>query len=224
MTSVDDRLRAGLKHEIPAQPQVHALCDRVIERAHRRRARRRLTLAAAAAAVLAVAGAAAARPWADDDIGHSPPASQHHEIVIPSPQSTTQKLEGRWEIRSAVTRSRLADTLKAAGLGQWVDEVRAELPQDQKWSIRMQDGYLIAEFADNGVFELLDRRLAQLEGHRMVLEFDDGTPGESVYRWQRSGDMLRFTLVRTTDPDRDRIPGEVYQRALYTTVPFHRVR
>jgi hypothetical protein len=224
MTSVDDRLRAGLKHELPAQPRVHTVCDHVIERAHRRRARRRLTLAAAAAAVLTLAGAATARPWADDDIGHPPPASQRHEIVIPSPQSTTQKLEGRWEIRSAGTRSRLADTLSAAGLGPWVDEVRAALPRDLTWSVRMQDGYLIAEFADNGAWGLLDRRLARLEGHRMVLAFDDGTPGESVYRWHRSGDTLTFTLLRTTDPDRGRVPGEVYQRALYTTAPFHRVR
>jgi hypothetical protein len=224
MTSVDDRLRAGLKHEIPVQPRVHTVCDQVVERAHRRRTRGRLTLAAVAAAVLAVAGAATAHPWADGDIGHPPPASQRDEIVIPSPQSTTQRLEGRWEIRSAVAPSRLADTLSAAGLGQWADEVRTALPQDLTWSVRMQDGYLIAEFVDDGAWNLLDRRLARLEGHRMVLAFDDGTRGESVYRWHRSGDTLRFTLLRTTDPERDGIPGEVYQRALYTTAPFHRVR
>jgi hypothetical protein len=87
----------------------------------------------------------------------------------------------------------------------------------------MQDGYLLADFVDNGALDLLDRHLARLEGHRMVLAFDDGRRGESVYHWHRSGDTLRFTFLRTTDPTHDGIPAEVYQRALYTTAPFHHV-
>jgi hypothetical protein len=228
MTSVDDRIRAGLNAELPAQTGVHAVCDRVVDQAYRRKARRRLAAVAASAVVVAAAAGVAFDRGLGDQRNTDParPDVDRNQIVIPSPQSTTQRLEGTWVSTGWVRWSEMAATVESAGLGQWLDELHTAIPAQRiRLELRFDKGYFISSVSDpTGSARLGDRQLARVGNSRIVMHFDEGTPGRTTYRWTRSGDTLHLDLVGTTQGFRDHMPAQVYQRALYTTVAFHHLR
>lgn len=210
--SLDERLRDAYRADDGWAPGASLV---TIRAEARRRGRRRGLIAAAAAVVLA-AGLGVAVSRAGDDPTPAPPAPAVTE-------GAASAVEGQWS-SAPLTRARVRVTLAEAGLGSWTDEFLAEIPasRDARLELRVEAGSLDLALMRPGRPEvLLDREYWQAERDRLVLTPMSGV-GASHHTWEVDGDRLVLTFVSTSEPVTRGIPGEVYQRVLYTAVPFTR--
>lgn len=218
--SIDDRLRSA--YSAPVEHwDVNAALDRVAVAESAQRTRRRIagvTLAGAAASLVALLWGLAGP---DSDRGLAP-------IDTPTSPSTTAVVElvpalgGLWET-GPVSRADLRASLTGTGLARHLPAMLAELP---KHPIR-----LTLEIEGNRV--RLTVRGAGQPGEGIVIDeetvvsaesdqfsmqpFD---PGENTYRWRIDGSGLHLQFLETTEDFTSGVPGEAWQRLLYTSAPF----
>ncbi len=129
-------------------------------------------------------------------------------------------LEGSWQT-TTVSLEDLEATIRANGLGQWVEDFRANAPftDDLVLTLTIENGAwdLYGE-TSTGVGVPIDYNAEyEIDGDTVVFEHSDGT---NTHRWSVDGDTLTFEYVGTTLPPYQGIPNEVYQRALYMTAEF----
>jgi hypothetical protein len=87
--------------------------------------------------------------------------------------------------------------------------------------LRVQAGQWTAYRASgSGTPTVNDRGTYTIDGNTLLYRPNAG--GLNTYRWSVTGDQLTLIFLSTTEPDYEGIPNDVFQRAFYTTVAFHR--
>jgi hypothetical protein len=173
----------------------------------------------AAAATLAAAALVGCGSDGRDGQAGPTPAPAPAQSAVPSPGST---VEGTWTTQP-FGRTAITATLTAAGLGQHADQFFKidQTPDDLVISLRIEAGQWTAyRAAGTKVFRVNDRGTYTVEGGTLLYRPNSG--GLNTYRWSVTGDQLTLTFVSTTEPEYEGIPNDVFQRAFYTTVSFHR--
>jgi hypothetical protein len=120
-------------------------------------------------------------------------------------------------------------TLEEAGLGRWSSRVLTHLPERPfQAQMRIRDRqvtlYLVGP---DGVRQRYDGQESNVVGDHLRIS-DIWSRVASSYAWSAEdagvgGDrstVLRLTLLATTEQVREGVPGEVWQRVLYTSAPF----
>ena len=121
-------------------------------------------------------------------------------------------------------RTAITSTLTGAGLGAHAARFFEidETPNDLVITVRIVDGQWTAyRAAGSPVQKVNDRGTYAADGTTLLYRPDTG--GSNTYRWSVTGNELTLTFVSTTEPDFEGVPNDVFQRAFYTTVAFHRV-
>jgi hypothetical protein len=156
----------------------------------------------------------------------SPPGQAGLTSAAPPPmtagQSPASPVEGTWKT-SPFGRAAIANTLTTAGLGAHIERFFRidETPDDLVIALRVQAGQWTAYRASgSGAPTVNDRGIYTIDGNTLLYRPNAG--GLNTYRWSVTGDELTLTFVSTTEPDYEGIPNDVFQRAFYTTVAFHR--
>lgn len=218
--SVDQRIREGLlmtNTELPEPDTLRAL-DNVTSKARTTDNRRRWAAIAAAAAVAAtVAGVLVLAPGPTEDSAPSPlPATQ-----TPS-QSLDPVVEPEWGfayVSDPVTFDDMAQNLRKQGLGAWVE------PLHEKWGDI--DGRIRLELdRSNFAASIPGTPVSQTNSYLLLgseLFFAESALEAAATELDGGGQRLTLTLRKSDGPPTDGIPGEVYERALYTTVPFNEI-
>ncbi len=153
----------------------------------------------------------------------SDPTSTAPTSEAPSSEAPAgSPLEGSWRT-GPVSLEDTEATLRRHGLGRWVEDYRANAPfsgdtvlsltiEGQAWDLYGESG--------GGQPEPIDYDAEyEIDGDTVVFHHSDGS---NTYRWQVHDDTMRLRFVRSTMPRYRGIPDEVFQRALYMTVPFTR--
>ncbi len=176
-------------------------------------------LVLAATAVL-LAGCGSDDPEAkeapDDTVSSSAtsPSSEAPPVVSP--------LEGSWQA-GPVSLAESEATVRGHGLGQWVDEYRANAPfsEDTVLMLTVEDGaWDLYGASGGGEPQPIDYDAEyEIDGDTVVFHHSDGS---NTFRWEVQDDILRLHFVKSTLPGYHGIPDEVFQRALYMTEPFTR--
>lgn len=222
--SVDDRLRDAFRADEPPEPSVVDHLG-VVRAAHRRQVlvRRQVLGAVAVAASVAVLlfvvlGGGEPRTSVPVDGPASPPPSE----TLAEP---VDELQGSWRSRTLTTDD-LRGTLEENGRGRWSDRVVADLPPGP-WALTLsiQGGAWTLTAVADGAEELLDREIVTADGRRLVIS-PQFAAGSSTYDYSIRTDgagsrVLRMVFVETTEGRSNGVPGEAFQRALYTTAVFH---
>jgi hypothetical protein len=136
--------------------------------------------------------------------------------------SPAAPVEGTWKT-SPFGRAAITSTLAAAGLAPHVERFFKvdETPDDLVITLRIEAGQWTAyRAAGSGAPTVNDRGTYTVDGDTLLYRPNSG--GLNTYRWSVTGDQLTLTFVSTTEPDYKGIPNDVFQRAFYTTVAFHR--
>ncbi len=131
-------------------------------------------------------------------------------------------LEGSWRA-GPISLADSEDTVRRHGLGQWVEEYRANAPfsEDTVLTLTVVHGaWDLYGASDGGEPEPIDYDAEyEIKGDTVVFHHSDGS---NTYRWEVQDDTLRLHFVKSTLPGYHGIPDEVFQRALYMTKPFTR--
>lgn len=214
--SVDQRVREGL-HTIEAgltPVDTDAALARTTRRVERSRARRRVAGVLVAAAAVTAVAVLQRDPWTDT----SPPVTDPPDARA---QYRASVLDGRWQSEPVSFRD-MADHLRQEGLGRWVGPLRErfgvfhDLRVHATFGEEELDFRLPGHWQDGWVFAADGDRMSLLGGHGLFV---------SSYRLDLAADGSTMTLELRTPADGSHrgIPFEVYQTALLTTTPFHRV-
>jgi len=213
--SIDRDLRDALRAPEPQDPaEVACTLAAVKARARRQDARRRVLVAGTIAAAVALGGVVVGTQLDRD------------AEPVPAPAPTTapaEALSGVWMTGPLSARD-LRSVLRAHGLG---DHARPILDTLTGRPIRLR-----AVFAEGGVevsaatgdgWVTLDSELVHVDRDLLRLSprfahQDWGTD----YRWSLERDRLTFELVATTEGVVDGVPGEAWQRVIFTSGPFTR--
>jgi len=217
--SVDQRLREAFHADDVWIPDVSL--SEVRDTARRTTARRRTALAAAAAVVL-VGAVAVAATRGDPEDGADP------ALPSPSPSSSSSSsseaplaVVGSW-VSVPLTERRVREVLADAGLESYADDIVTQLRPGPRARLllRIENGFLSLEIKHDGNMDLVVRQ-AYLAGDGLLrLKAREGER-ESRLGWHVASDReLTFTWRSTTERDFRGVPVEVYQRVLYTAVPF----
>ncbi len=228
--SVDQRIREGLTmidQQLPPSDTESAY-EFVEHGARRRTLRDRAVVVAGAAAAAVVVGVALVQ--ANEPSAVPVPADRPSQVPSAGPSDATNvqeppdsPIEGVWRSRS-IAFADMADTLRDAGKGRWVDELRDELGDFGRiqMTLRLQDGR--SQLRLPGTDGWLDEQDYELSTDRITLHTIDGLRRETTYTPDLSpGWVMKLVFDGTTEGRTDGIPGEVWQRALYTSVDFEKV-
>jgi hypothetical protein len=143
------------------------------------------------------------------------------EISAAAPDPT--ELEGTWSTEP-VTAADLAETVRAAGLGEHVDAFLQNAPiSDSPTSLvlKVGGGWDLSGQVGERPREPIDYDADYYtEGDTVVVRHGDGNT--NTLRWSVNGDVLELTWLEGTHPAFQGIPDEAYQRALYMTADFRR--
>jgi hypothetical protein len=177
---------------------------------------RRWAAAAATLVVAALVGCDSDGP-AGQPLSTTPPVS--------SPASTpasASPAEGTWK-SEPFGRTAIAKTLADAGLGKHVEQFFKidETPENMVITIRIMAGQWTAYRAvGDGAAAVNDRGTYTIDGDTLLYRPNAG--GLNTYRWSVAGDQLTLMFLSTSEPAYEGIPNDVFQRAFYTVVSFHR--
>jgi hypothetical protein len=167
-----------------------------------------------------LAGALAACSGADGSDatpGDIPPAT------APSPHDTTPAAQGAWQ-SPPLSLTAIQDTLRAGGLEHWFEQWLASsgFQQDTVINLYLDGGEWLAEKAAAGEPPVaIDRGTFTTEDDG--LRYTPSSGGTNTFQWTITGDQLDLELVSSTEPAYLGVPGEVYQRAIYTVATFNRI-
>lgn len=234
--SVDERLRAALRddRDVPAVELDAAFA--AVQSGARRRTWLRRAASGAAIAVLVTGGVLLADPWSGPPTSVGPAApppapSEAPSVPVQPPAAPTDELRGVWRTDGPVSWPRMRAAVTAAGGEAHLAALRAKLPSTEMWlELRFEAGYVTLIGTDvAGARWVLDDRIGNV-GEELVevayiagdpnRAYDGGGRGATSYRYDLEGDVLRLELRRSSESMRGGVPGEVYQRALYTAAPF----
>ena len=154
----------------------------------------------------------------------APAAASPSPTSIPSATSeapVSSPLEGTWSAGPISLKDTEA-TLRRFGLGQWVEEYRANAPfqGDTVLSLTIENGaWDLYGASDGGQPEPIDYDAEyEIDGDTVTFHHSDGS---NTYAWSLGEEgSLHLELVRSTMPAYQGIPDEVFQRALYMTNAF----
>lgn len=161
------------------------------------------------------------------------PSTEPTTAVTPTPApssvpsaETASPLEGSWRTE-AVTLPDMEETLRTAGLHEWLQPFRA-LPDDEiphgsnVFILTIQDGrWDLDRIRDGGTAFPIDYGHAyEIDGDTVTVNLGDGAFNR--YRWRVDGDVLRLEWIETNLGPYLGIPEEVMQRAVYMSAPFER--
>ena len=217
--SVDDRLREAFRADdaswrsgsIPAY-------QAVVAGARRKQATRRLALGLAAAAVALVVGVMSLKAGDEDRTLPAPPAPDR-SVAFPA---KTSPLDGTWTTEP-IRIARMSRVLRQAGLTQWTDDYAKVLPQEPMiLTLKIYDGTWTLAIRHGSRIDTEDEEYFSVTGDRVEIHPVEPTRESTIHHWALNGQVLRLTFVSTTESPVNGIPGEVYQRALYTSGTFHR--
>ena len=130
-------------------------------------------------------------------------------------------LIGTWRT-GPITPADAEATLASNGLDEWVDEFTPISPLAASPSLVLEigDGWdLSTESADGALLPIDYDATYEVAGDEVPVSH---TEGSNTYRWAVEGDGLTREWPRTTLPDFQGVPEEVFQRALYQTAEFTR--
>ena len=133
--------------------------------------------------------------------------------------STTSSLEGIWRTSSIAPRDAEA-TLRRQGLGTYVKDFRANAPfsTDTVLELSIEGGQWNFYGETEEGREPIDYDAEyKIDGDTVTFHHADGS---NTHRWTVDGNMLSLEFVKTTLPQYEGIPNEVFQRALYMTAAF----
>lgn len=227
---VDELLRSAFGvHDDSWDLEVAPALAHVHETAHHRAVVRRRVAAGALAAVLVpTALVVGVTESAQDAPVASSPASPSPSPGQPPASASEQPLDGWWR-SGPITESDVRRTLEDAGLGRWGTPVLAHLPERPFQALmRIRDRqvnlYLVGP---DGVRLHYDGQGSNVVGDHLRIS-DIWSRVASSYAWSTEVDdagddrttVLRLELTATTEQDRNGVPGEVWQRVLYTSAPF----
>ena len=131
-------------------------------------------------------------------------------------------LRGTWRTRP-VTVAEMANTLRAAGLGETVGGFEQNAPiSDAPTSLILdiRDEWDLYGKAQGERRKEIDYNADfEVTGKNVVVIHSEGT---NSFRWSIRDDVLRLTWLKTTFQSSNGVPEEAFQRALYMTAEFHR--
>lgn len=224
--SVDQRIREGLRMtntQLLDPDTIHAL-ELVTTRARTATRRRRLIVGGVAAAAAAAAVVVAVSVTGGDNAGQP----------LPADRTPSQPPETGAEayLSDPVTFDDMAQNLREHGLGEWVE------PLHDRWGdvdgrIRMEfagqrltasiPGTPVSHSGTNVIGERTGDIHPPAQRGRLWLQDVDSNFNYTATQLDAGGERLTLTLTQSGAPSIDGIPGEVYERALYTTVPFNEI-
>jgi hypothetical protein len=139
-----------------------------------------------------------------------------------SAADATSLLEGTWQTGPISPRD-VDATLRREGLAKWIKRFRPLTPIPASTTLILD--------LHNGEWDLYGKPSS---GPREEIDYDaeyavkgdrvekTHATGVTTYRWSVDGDTLTLEWLSTTEPPVERIPDEVFGRALYMTQPFMR--
>lgn len=219
--SIDQRIREGLltiSSELPEPDTIQALAS--VTSDARAATRRHRLLATAVAAGAAAAAVIVAVSVTGEDKGSPPPAdetpSQTPEIGPP-----VDPTWGFAYVSDPVAFDDIAANLREHGLGEWVE------PLHDRWGdvagqIRLDfdNGQVTASIPETPASHTNNYIVFR---HFLSFEGSDSQFEATATQIEGGGQRLTLTLTKSETAAVDGIPGEVYERALYTTVPFNEI-
>jgi hypothetical protein len=139
-----------------------------------------------------------------------------------TPDEANTSLRGTWRTRP-VTVADMANTLRAAGLGETVGGFEQNAPiSDAPTSLilDLKDDWDLYGQAQGEPRKQIDYdAIFDVEGKTIVVHH---SAGSNTFSWSVRGDVLRLTWLQTTIGSSKGVPEEAFQRALYMTAAFHR--
>lgn len=221
--SVDERIRDALSRETsPWGVDGESALDRVIARG-----RRRVLAGKAALAVLAAAAVVTAVLLGPGlDLGReragAPAGAPSSESASPRPPRATDDVDGTWT-SGLLGEPQLRSTLTQAGLARWATPLHNALPAPKvTFTVVFRDGHVTTTIRHGSTTGTFDQETFTVVGRELHFHPDTDAHQLTVYRWLLTGDRLHLSFVDTTEPSTDGIPGEVWQRATYTSAVFVR--
>ena len=139
----------------------------------------------------------------------------------PDASSSGAALEGTWRTEP-ISLADAEDTLRAHGLEDSIESFRANAPFEDGAVLILDIGEewdLYGQTGDAEPVEIDYDASVDIDGDEVTFTHSDGA---NTYRWEVDGDTLKLDFVKSTLPDLEGVPEEVYQRALYMTSDFTR--
>lgn len=219
--SVDQRIREGLHNTNTqlSEPDIARALECVTTGARTAARRRGLVVVGLAAAAAAAVVVAVGVSDGEDVRRPSPVDRTSSEAPEVGPPAAT-----RWGwayVSDPVTFADMEQNLREHGLGEWVD------PLHEKWGdfegqieLDFESGELTASIPETPVSHTNDYLVFR---HFLSFEGSDSQLEATATELDGGGQRLTLTLTKSHTAAVDGIPGEVYERALYTTVPFNEI-
>ena len=224
--SVDDRVREAFSNDVEAV-DVPGSLDAVRRRA-RAEVRTRAATGVAAAATVVIAGGiwlvGGEKPTSSEPAGPvgTPTSSPSSS---PAPIRTVENIDGRW-VTDVITAADLTAALAGTPQEEWTDEVLAELPATP-WNLYLAiDDGSWRLWAEHGTtMEIIDEQRVQMGLFETTLTPMYGQAGSSrlTHSHDRNGQglqVLRWTVLSTTEPPSHGVPAKAFLKALYEVAPF----
>lgn len=224
MSSVDDRLRQAFGTADDEWVRRAPAAQVGLRARHRRHqlVRRSVLAGACAAAVVTafVVTDGGAQPRTVQPAEPSPtPSATSSPGNTPAP---TAPLEGTW-----ISRPLDADDVRAAANAAGAPGVATlmleDLPDDAFKVVMVVRGSSLSTSvrSTGGADILLDQETISTTGQQLELRPFD-TPAVTLHQWVISSGVLTMSLVSTTEESKAGVPGEAWQRLLYTSEPLAR--
>jgi len=230
--AVDELLRSAFEeHDETWDHETASALTHVHERSrHRSVVRRRVAAGALAAVLVPTALVVGVQESGQDEPVASAPASPSPSPGQPPAGASAQPLDGSWR-SEPISDADVRRTLEEAGLGRWSDAILDRLPDRPFVSLmRMRDRRI------NIFLVGPDGRPQHYDGQESNVVGDDlrvtaiWSRVATRYRWRAETrgtgrdavTVLDLDLEATTEHPSEGIPGEVWQRVLYTSAPFLR--
>lgn len=178
------------------------------------------SIAAAAASVVVVVVVVAASVAGDN--GRQSLPADTPPTQSPDSGRVVDVQWGYTYLSDPVTFDDMAENLREHGLGEWVE------PLHEKWGDF--DGQIVMAWDENGEFSasipgtpVRHTPSAWIARGSLCFEGSDSCLLPTATELDSGGQRLRLTLGSSNSASTDGIPGEVYERALFTTVSFNEI-
>ena len=140
-----------------------------------------------------------------------------------APVARTTPLEGTWRTPVLATQD-LRSALREGGLQ------RHQAAIETAWDgliggrivLAIHDGHVVAVVRTGGSGLTVDDQQLEVTGNLVTLRPFPPSTWATTYRWTVRGDRLTLTLLRSSEGATAGVPGEAWQRAIYTSTPFIR--
>jgi hypothetical protein len=225
--SVDDRVREAFTNDVE-KVDVPGSLDAVRRRA-RAEVRARAATGVAAAATVVIAGGiwlvGGDKPTSSEPVGPvGTPTSSPSSSTAPT--RTVEDIDGRW-VTDVITAADLTAALAGTPLEEWTDKVLADLPSTP-WNLYLAiDDGSWRLWAEHGTtMEIIDEQWMQMDAFtETTLTPMYGKGGSSrlthSHRTNAQGlQVLRWTVLSTTEPPSHGAPAKAFLKALYEAAPF----